>query len=543
MKPTIALFLLTSFSLTVSAQENRTDENRYTWDGKQTLPFSGYVILKSGKQMDGLLSLKGKPNEVKLIVLVVNGKVIEFKPESLKAYGINAEPLVNESPEDLYEWKSAGEVMGKIVENTKSRPGFVVLTNGNRIEGELQLRRTEGVLDLIKIKSDQGKGKYELSEVNRFGIILTIKEVTNDGKKVRKDWALNFHRGYVLNESGEKKEGFIAFKNASVPNSLKPLENAVYTGIYFTETQEGILSNLETSDIVEVQKQSGDSILKYEAMGDGSFMFQVNKSTSNVKLAGRMFQKGSIQIVGGTIEQGEVAQVFLKGSQYVENIRFRYPTGAVRILSTEEVERFTQTIEGKKYTFIREKKYFVQLEFEGNVFLLYRNPFPTTVNVTKTNLAKTTIMVGGHVATAEMAKSGDRKGGWESNADSVLNSMSKEQLQSLQLEFLSRYEGSEEKFMEHASEANTRYYNAIKIKLMEKELSENVKVMNKEWIVFNKKTNESSIVIQEKYKSTIETILMGCEDYVIMDKKTQESYTKEFENLIKAIELLEKCFK
>ena len=66
--------------------------------------------------------------------------------------------------------------------------------------------------------------------------------------------------------------------------------------------------------------------------------------------------------------------------------------------------------------------------------------------------------------------------------------MSKEQLQSLQLEFLSRYEGSEEKFMEHASEANTRYYNAIKIKLMEKELSENVKVMNKEWIVFNKKT-------------------------------------------------------
>lgn len=492
--------------------------------------------------MDGMLSLTGNPCEIKLIILTVNGKDIEFKPASLTAFGINAEPLVNETPEDLYEWKSAGEVMGKKIETTRTRPGYVVLATGERIEGELQLRKTDGVFDLIKIKSDKGKGKYGLSEVNRYGITLTINELTDGGKKIRKDWALNFHAGFVLNESGEKKEGFIAFKNAAVPNSFKPLENVVYTGIYFTEKQEGMVSNLSTSDIVEVQKKSGDSTLKYEAMGDGAFMFQVNKSTANAKVAGRMFQKGSIHIAGGTTEQGEVAQIAIRGSQFIENIRFRYPNGAVRILSTEEVERFTQIIQEKEYTFIKEKNYFIQLEFEGKVFLLYRNPFPTSVNKAMTNLAKASVEVGGSIAASEMAKSGDRKAGWgESNIDSIINNMDRDELVAAQNDILSRYEGSEEKLQNSGNDALVRYYNAVKIKLASKDISANVKVMNKEWIILNKKTNETSIIIKEKYKTSVEPMLMSCEEYLIMDKKIQQSY-KEFDNIIKVMEMLDKCY-
>lgn len=256
MKPlyltTIALLLFTSLSF---AQRNATTSERYTWDGKSTVPRSGYVILRSGKKMEGMLSIKGSYNEVKLVVLISEGKEIEFKPISLSEYGIYSQPLVNDSPDELYEWRSMGETNGHAISNTKPRNGYVILASGVRLDGELQLKKVDGRLDEIRLKNDAGKGKYELSEVNNYGLILTINELTDNGKKERKDFALNFHSSTIYLEDGTSKQGFTAFQTSIVPNSFKPLENAHYKGIYYASLREGELSILPSTGILKIEKK------------------------------------------------------------------------------------------------------------------------------------------------------------------------------------------------------------------------------------------------------------------------------------------------
>jgi hypothetical protein len=133
--------------------------------------------------MEGSVSLKGEPGHVKEVILNSSGKEIKFKTTSLKAYGIKYQPLTNDTDEELYEWVGGGVVMGKVITQTVARKGYVILATGERIEGDLTLRKTDGVFDQIKVKSDNGKGKYELPEVNNYGLLLTIAEMTNNGKK------------------------------------------------------------------------------------------------------------------------------------------------------------------------------------------------------------------------------------------------------------------------------------------------------------------------------------------------------------------------
>lgn len=545
MKSNYYLFLLiwgTLFTFKSLAQVNETPMNRYVWDGKSTVPREGYVVLKSGTRMEGTVSLKGDESHVKEIILIKDGKEIKFKPESLKAYGIKFQPLTNDTDGDLYEWVDGGVVMGKVITKTKSRNGYVILATGDRVEGDLSLRKTDEVFDQIILKSANGKGKYELAEVNNYGLLLTIAEMTNNGKKIRKDFALNYHEGYVALESGMKLNGWIAFKKATVPNALKPLENAIYEGIYYTPEEKGLIELVPADNVIEVMKKAGDSILYYAPMGDGTFSFQKNSEDVSGISAARQLQKGRIVRTDETEEEGEVAVIFLKGSQYADKIRFRQASGIVTQLTTDEVKSFVQIIHGKTQGYIGVKNRFVKLDFDGNTLRLFRNPFPTSINQFKTSLAKTSAEVGGSIAAGEMARSGDRKGGWESNIDSIINTMSNEELLNAKAELRDRFGGTEEQLSENAPESMRRYYTAINIKLASRAIADNVVVMNKEWIMLNKKTGDQTIIIKDTFKKSIEPVLMGCEAYLMMDKKEQAFY-RDFDKLQEIMELLDKCYK
>ena len=101
--------------------------------------------------MDGKISLIGSPTNVTEVAYEGDGKDLKFPAASLKSYGLtdvnpNASTgtsggPINESPENMYEWRSMGIVMGKEIHSTTPRAGYVVLRTGAKYEGELKLKK------------------------------------------------------------------------------------------------------------------------------------------------------------------------------------------------------------------------------------------------------------------------------------------------------------------------------------------------------------------------------------------------------------------
>lgn len=138
-------------TLFVRAQTNESPAGAYQWKRGKTELQPGYVVLKSGKRMDGKISLIGSAELIKEVEFMGDQKYLTFPVASLKSYGLtNVNPNasatvgggpVNESPESMYEWLNRGTVMEKVIEVTTPRAGYVVLRNGTRFEGELKLRK------------------------------------------------------------------------------------------------------------------------------------------------------------------------------------------------------------------------------------------------------------------------------------------------------------------------------------------------------------------------------------------------------------------
>jgi hypothetical protein len=86
---------------------------------------SGYVVLKSGKRLEGKISLHGSSSAVNEIEFEGDGKELKFPAASLKSYGLtNVNPnaststaaaAVNDSPESMYEtWRKTCTELGLV---------------------------------------------------------------------------------------------------------------------------------------------------------------------------------------------------------------------------------------------------------------------------------------------------------------------------------------------------------------------------------------------------------------------------------------------
>src|SRR5688572_17133707 len=76
-------------STTSTAQKNETPSEYYKWKGKKTEFQEGYVVLRSGKKIEGKISVKSGYSEITL--LDQSGKEITFDSpvKSLAAFGLH----------------------------------------------------------------------------------------------------------------------------------------------------------------------------------------------------------------------------------------------------------------------------------------------------------------------------------------------------------------------------------------------------------------------------------------------------------------------
>ncbi len=104
----------------------------------------------------------------------------------------------------------------KTIKTTKPIKGYVITNSGEKKVGEIMLKIVNTDTTEIKLKmADKTKFKYKRLDLAEFGPEqATLSEV----KKTFKNEEKNFHSGYVILKSGEKKEGKVATKKIEAAN-------------------------------------------------------------------------------------------------------------------------------------------------------------------------------------------------------------------------------------------------------------------------------------------------------------------------------------
>jgi len=449
--------LLLLFSITTSlllSQINETPARYYQWKGNKTEPSSGFVILKSGKKLEGQISLKGSPTNITDIIFVGDGKEIAFPPAALQSYGLTgitaeaataASGPINDSPENMYNWQFFGVVMNKEIFVTESRNGYVILTDGSKHEGELKLKKKGGVLEDFEVKTAAGKIKYEVAQVAHYGYNLSDAEFQ---QITLTKSAGELYSGKILTSSGMQtgEIGLFGFR----PGGLS------YSKFIF--------------------KNNNGNLTEYTPSTVGTFFISTNK--------------------------------------------------------------------GEEFKYIAYNGVYVEEGFDGNVFRLYRNPNPTTVNEFATSMAKSATQATATVVATAAVKADQKQNNYDSNMDSVIRVSSTADLIKLRdgLVSLAGYSSVSETLEKSDNESLKTNLSALDLAISGREMSSTMEsVMNEEWIISNKKTGEKTIIYKNEYKNLIEPLLKGCYEYLSMDKAQQNDYSK-WDNLQITMKLLDQCY-
>jgi len=537
MKKIFLLFVVLSFTFSI-AQTNQTPTNRYSWNKKGTEPALGYVVLKSGTKMEGMIQLKGKPDDIKNIILVKNEKEIEFEPASLSSYGLNVSELVNDSPEEMYEWKAGmtSTSMGKttVKSFTKTRRGYVILNNGKRIDGELHLNKVNDVLDEIVIKNEaEGKQVLNPAEVSHYGLVPTIADITKGGKKVFDDEGKNFKKGYYTKTDGTKVNGMLAFMKANdIPNS----DAIKYELLFYSPSEDEALVIIETAIIKEVvQMKGGDTTILYVPYS-GGFVEQSKVSSLSISDQYKLYQPGKIILADKTELSGQVAQVFAAGKDYGIKLNFKTASDSVVSYNPEQILSFEQTIKQVAHKFVPLDARFVKLIFDGKVFTYFRNPSPTTINERATKMAKTGASLMGSLASnASINSMKDLSDEDKKKAKESIGNASAEELKANR-EAIDKAEKAGLKD-ENLSKAKT----ALAAQEIGKTVAQGIVVYNIEYFIWNKKSGEKKLIIKNDFSDNITPVLQSCEEYLMMSKPEQKKYT-QIENVELSLKMLDDCY-
>jgi hypothetical protein len=450
-KITLNVLCLTT-SLLAVAQTNDTPGGAYQWKRGKTEFQNGYVVLKSGKRMDGKISLIGAASQVTEIAYKSDDKDLTFPVGSLQSYGlmggstaVNSTSVgpINESPESMYEWRSMGIVMGKEIHSTTPRAGYVVLKKGVRYEGQLKLRKKAGILEDIEVKTATGKEKFDAPQVERYGYTVSEAEVaqTNLAKESKKSY-----QGSITLPSG-KNSGEITL----VPSGKRYTEQIIFKG------SDG-----------QFTKHTPQSIIKFD---------------------------------------------------YVNN-------------------------KGRVVTYAVIDNMFVVEKFQGKTFQVYLNPNPTSINEFATSLAKGALQVGTSAAATAAVKKDQQKNNYVSNMDSVIRVSSTEELIELrdQLANVAGYETAQDAINNSDNESLKTNLSALELAIQGRQVASTPDgILNEEWVIYNKKSGEKTIVYKSKYNDQIDVLLMGCDKYIELAKPLQKDLQK-WDNLEQAVELLDGCY-
>ncbi len=523
------------------AQVNETQNERYLWNKKGTDPQPGYVILKSGTKMEGSISLKGEPNNIKEVILLKDGKEIELKPESLSAYGLFAGPLTNDSPEELYEWKNGSTTtnakgVSKVNTFTKTRRGYVVLNDGKRIDGNLHLNKENGVLDEIVIKNDaEGKQVFKPAQVSRYGLIPTIADLTKGGKKVWNDEGKNFKKGFYEKLDNSKVNGFIAFmKSSDISNS----DAIFYQNLFYAPTEDEPVTVIQSQDIAKVTQMKGDTAIVYLPF-NGGFVEESKIGGLAINEQFKLFQRGRVILNNKTEITGEIAQVMEVGKDYSTTIKFKTSDEKVTIYAVKDVSFFEQIVKNEPYHFIPYTDRFVKLIFDGSTFAYFKNPTPTTINESATKNARLATSAAGSIGS--MAAVGSMKGVSDKDKNEMNKAIQSGSTEDLQAGREAIGDIKQSGMLDQQDKKNA---TKLQTAMMAEEIgrqAQNIIVYNVEYFIWNKKSGEQKMVIKADFGDGIEPLLQSCEKYLMMSKSEQKEM-KKMDNVLKAMQMVDDCY-
>ena len=282
------------------AQTADTPLSDYVWKGSKTQPESGYVVLKSGKRLEGTIMLKGSERQVTELTYEGEGKKINFPMGALQSYGLNrkvatgtatasSEGPLNESPESMYEWRNMGTVMGKVITVSAPREGYVVLKNGERLDGTIKLKRKDDVLTNYEVKTaSKKKFKGEINEVARYGYTVSEESVRQENLA---KLSSKFYAGIVNGQNGQV--------------SLVPIQGKFYAKEILFKNAAGSLERFSAEQVNDFSLVKDGSELQYIAV-EGVFVIQAFKG-STFQLYRNPFPTTINQFATNLVKAGAVA--------------------------------------------------------------------------------------------------------------------------------------------------------------------------------------------------------------------------------------------
>ena len=501
---TVLLFLIPSIIL--NAQINETNASLYTWKGKKTVSAPGFVVLNSGKKLEGEIILKGSSAEVTGLVFTGEGKTVDFPMTALKSYGLNVGggtqagvtgrsngKLQCDHNEDLFRWRDQGEVMGKQLQNTKPRTGYVIKRDGTKIEGTLQIKKVDGVISEFKITGESGKYKLPSAEIARYGLMMTIAELTKNGEKVYKDAARNFNQGQINLKDGKTLNGLVAFKDRTYINPNKPGAGYKYNGLYFSEDKTSLVKTFSAGEVNFIVQSIEGKDLKYSPYS-GGFVAENAMDNARYRDVLKQFNIGTLILQDGTTLKGKISKASPK------SVNYKSDNGTITQYSADKVKRFDVTVENEQKSVVNIENILTEEYFNGQTFQVYINPKPTTINQKRTDLAQSATGLISSGAAAAVVNQDEKKQGYESTVDSLILYGTLEELKEFQMALvkLNGYNSSEELQNNSSNETAKKYDAALSLAILGKENKESIVVYYEEVILMNKTTGETYVLIKEK---------------------------------------------
>jgi hypothetical protein len=363
----IDLYSIHHYGLNIHIPQNYSPMSYYDWSSTGTKKSQrGFAKLKSGEILDGKIRITGNrfSSEDFLVETLyftdATGKETAYTREQLKGYGRILPWSL--TPYDAWQW-SMGFEAGDVIFSKAKLPGFVVLPNGKRVEGEIQVTSKEGnkdvaAVDQITIKHDGIKEKFSPDDVLAFGLSnMTINSITNKGKITYPLEEMNFHEGSVTTKDGKEMKGWVAYQ---------PKPNAYY-GVFFATAKDQPITIIPNDQLQLVDQ----NIATIEAYDDGSITpVKVDAAKVNTNINGHIITLGGI-IIEGTVKITEDNDWWVKGMDFVNKEGVAMTFGG----TNKPISCFVT--DGKIY--IQYENIFVKGEVMAAPLTLYSDPFPPKV--------------------------------------------------------------------------------------------------------------------------------------------------------------------
>ncbi|WP_420581325.1 hypothetical protein [Reichenbachiella sp.] len=208
----------------------------------------GYVVLKDGTVKEGELRLKEYKGRVQSMeVKDANKEKFKYEAAEVSNYGVRVyEDEKFNNLWSLIRWKVAAFQSDLASTKSELLPGYVILTNGQKQEGYIQLLKKETMITQVHLRSskDAKPTKIKSGEIQEYGVNLTpdsYYELLSERNLIESyPPSMKFYPGKIVLVDGTAIEAELAFAT-----------NNVYGDLFYVNPEDRKLVGVKSVDIDE----------------------------------------------------------------------------------------------------------------------------------------------------------------------------------------------------------------------------------------------------------------------------------------------------